>query len=257
MADALDEFEVEGVGHNLPFLSAVIGQERFGEGKLSTAYIAEEFAGGFTGARLSAEVEERIAAFAACAAYAHETRGFVGSGSELRHPSSDRSVVIGGRQWTYAISERHGEYWLQQEGKKTLVEMNWSPGDTVARARVDGEVLVMKVSRQTGGFRIRYRGADLKVKVLLPHVAALLPLMPVKTAADLSKFLLCPMPGQIVRIDVVPGDIVEEGQALAIVEAMKMENVLKAERRARVAKVRVKPGDVLAVDEVILEFEAA
>jgi propionyl-CoA carboxylase alpha chain len=257
MADALDEFEVEGVGHNLPFLSTVIAQERFGEGRLSTGYIAEEFAGGFAGARLTAEVEERIAAFAACAAYAHETRGFVGSGSELHHPSHERSVVIGGRQWTFAISERHGEYWLQQEGHKTLVEMNWSPGDSIARARVDGEVLVMKVSRETGGFRIRYRGADLKVKVLLPHVAALLPLMPVKTAADLSKFLICPMPGQIVRIDVAAGDVVEEGQPLAIVEAMKMENVLKAERRARVAKVRVKPGDVLAVDEVILEFEAA
>jgi propionyl-CoA carboxylase alpha chain len=114
----------------------------------------------------------------------------------------------------------------------------------------------MKVARTTGGFRIRYRGADLNVKVVLPHVAALLSLMPVKAPPDLSKFLLCPMPGQIVRIDVKEGDIVEDGQPLAIVEAMKMENVLKAEKRARVSKVRVKPGAVLAVDEVILEFEA-
>jgi propionyl-CoA carboxylase alpha chain len=92
--------------------------------------------------------------------------------------------------------------------------------------------------------------------VLLPHVADLMPLMPVKLPPDLSKFLLCPMPGQIVRIDVAEGDIVEDGQTLAIVEAMKMENVLKAEKRARISKVRVKPGSVLAVDEVILEFEA-
>jgi propionyl-CoA carboxylase alpha chain len=258
MADALDEFEVEGVGHNLPFLSAVMAQERFREGRLTTGYIAEEFPEGFYGADLDVATLQRIGAFAAVAAYSHETRGFVtGNGAALNQPGTDRTVVIDGRSWTYAISERHGEYWLQGDGGRTLVEMNWMPGDTIARARVDGEVLVMKIARTTGGFRVRYRGADLKVTVVLPHVAALLPLMPVKAPPDLSKFLLCPMPGQIVRIDVKEGDIVEGGQALAIVEAMKMENVLKAEKRARVSKVRVEPGAVLAVDEVILEFEAA
>src|SRR5690606_10919379 len=99
------------------------------------------------------------------------------------------------------------------------------------------------------------RGADLMVKVLPPHVAALLPLMPVKAPPDLSRFLLCPMPGQVVRIEVRDGDVVEAGQPLVIVEAMKMENVLKAERRARIARVRVSAGAVLAVDEVIMEFE--
>jgi len=103
---------------------------------------------------------------------------------------------------------------------------------------------------------MRWRGVDFVAKVLLPAVADLMPLMPVKVPPDLSKYLLCPMPGQVVRIDVKPGDVVEAGQPLAIVEAMKMENVLKAERRARVSKVAVKAGAVLAVDEVILEFEA-
>ena len=257
MADALDEFEVEGVGHNLPFLAAVMQQERFRDGRLTTGYIAEEFPDGFNGAQLHEEEVQRIGAFAAVAAFVHESRGFVGSDAAGMHrPSLERSVVIGDRAWTYAISERHGEYWLQQDGRRTLVEMNWSPGDSIGRARVDGEVLVMKVTRTTGGFRIRYRGADLKVAVVLPHVAALLPLMPVKVPPDLSRFLLCPMPGQVVRIDVAEGDIVEDGQPLAIVEAMKMENVLKAEKRARVSKVRVAAGAVLAVDEVILEFEA-
>ncbi|HHY48757.1 MAG TPA: ATP-grasp domain-containing protein, partial [Alphaproteobacteria bacterium] len=258
MANALDEFEVEGVGHNLPFLSTVMGQARFREGRLTTGYIAEEFPDGFRGATLDPSVLQRIAAFAAVAAYTHETRGFAEeNGSGLHQPSTARSVIIGEACWTYAISARHGEFWLQQEGGgRTLVEMNWRPGDTIARARVDGAVLVMQVKRRTGGFRIRHRGADLTVKVLLPHVATLLPLMPPKAAPDLSRFLLCPMPGQVIRIDVKDGDVVEEGQPLAIVEAMKMENVLKAERRARVARVRVSAGAVLAVDEVIMEFEA-
>ena len=254
MATALDEFEIEGVGHNLPFLSAVMNQARFREGRLTTGYIAEEFPNGFSGVELPDEMLERVAGFACCAAYAHETRGFAGAGNPaLPH---ERTVVIGERRWEFSVTERHGEYWLGHGGRKTLVEMNWAPGDTIARARVDGEVLVMKARRQTGGFGIRYRGADLEVKVLLPRVAELLTLMPKKVPPDLSRFLLCPMPGQVVRIDVSEGDIVEDGQTLAIVEAMKMENVLKAEKRARIAHVRVAPGAVLAVDEVIMEFEA-
>ena len=126
----------------------------------------------------------------------------------------------------------------------------------LARARVDGVVRVMKVRRTASGFVVRYRGAVLDIKTLAPRVADLMPLMPVKAGPDLSRYLLCPMPGQVVRIDVGEGDIVEDGQPLAIVEAMKMENVLKAEKCARVSKVRVKPGTVLAVDGVILEFEA-
>jgi propionyl-CoA carboxylase alpha chain len=127
---------------------------------------------------------------------------------------------------------------------------------TLASARLDGELHHVRIERVTGGFRLRWRGADLIAHVLLPVVADLMPLMPVKVPPDLSKFLLCPMPGQVVRIDVHEGDVVEAGQPLAIVEAMKMENVLKAERRARVSVIRVAPGAVLAVDEIILEFEA-
>ena len=114
----------------------------------------------------------------------------------------------------------------------------------------------MRIDRVAAGFRLRWRGADLVARVLWPNVADLMPLMPVKAPPDLSRFLLCPMPGQVVRIDVREGDVVEAGQNLAIVEAMKMENVLRAERRAKVSKVRVAPGAVLAVDEVILEFQA-
>jgi propionyl-CoA carboxylase alpha chain len=256
MAVALDEFEVEGVGHNLPFLSTVMEQQRFRDGRLTTGYIAEEFPEGFSGATLGDGTLIGIAAFACCAAYTMERRGFVDAGSPaLYHPSHERAVVIGDQRWQFSIIEKDSEFWLTSiEGVKTLVEMHWEPGDSIARVRVDGDVLRLKVDKITGGFRIRHRGADLKVKVLLPRVADLLRLMPVKIAPDMSRFLLCPMPGQVVRMDVAEGDIVEDGQTLAIVEAMKMENVLKAEKRARVVKVLVAAGAVLAVDQVMLEF---
>jgi propionyl-CoA carboxylase alpha chain len=258
MAEAMDEFEIEGVGHNLPFLQTVLGQERFRQGRLTTGYIAEEFPTGFHGAVPPAETLARIAAFAACAGYGLDRRGFVDQGSEtLFAPSAERVVVIGTHRWQFAIEERDGEFWLTSaDGHRVLVEMNWAPGDSIGRVRVDGVVLRLKVGRLTGGFRLRHRGADLAVKVLLPHVAALLQHMPIKAPPDLSRVLLSPMPGQLVRLDVAEGDIVEDGQPLAVVEAMKMENVLKAEKRARIARVRVEAGAVLAVDEVILEFEA-
>lgn len=182
-------------------------------------------------------------------AYALDTRTHVGN--ETR-----RAVIIGEQRWDFAVRADGIEYWLTDgAGKKLLVETGWKPGMSLAIARVDGELHHVRLDRVTGGFRLRWRGADLVARVLLPRVADLMPLMPVKVPPDMSKFLLCPMPGQVVRIDVAEGDVVEAGQNLAIVEAMKMENVLKAERRARVAKLKVKPGAVLAVDEIIMEFE--
>ncbi|MBN9304674.1 MAG: acetyl/propionyl-CoA carboxylase subuit alpha [Devosia sp. 67-54] len=258
MQMALDQFEVEGVGNNIPFLSAVMGQERFRAGRLTTGYIAEEFPDGFTGVTLDDTALRRLAALACCSAYALDTRPVDGERlSPGNGAAKTRAVLIGDRRWDFAIHADGIEYWLSEPGgTKLLVETGWKPGMTLASARVDGELHHVKLSRVTGGFRLRWRGADLVARVLLPAVADLMPLMPVKVPPDLSRFLLCPMPGQVVRIDVREGDVVESGQPLAIVEAMKMENVLKAERRARVTKLRVAPGAVLAVDEVILEFEA-
>ncbi len=249
MADALDEFELEGVGNNIPFVSAVMAQDRFRAGRLTTGYIAEEFPGGFNGVELSAESLTHLAALACCSAFALDQRVYSGT-------PEPRAVLINGQRWDFSVRADGIEYWLTApDGKKLLVESGWKPGMSLCIARVDGALHHVKIDRVTGGFRLRWAGADLIAKVLLPHVADLMPLMPVKQPPDLSKFLLCPMPGQIVRIDVAEGDIVEDGQTLAIVEAMKMENVLKAEKRAKVSKVRVKPGAVLAVDEVVLEFE--
>lgn len=257
MALALDQFEVDGVGHNLPFLSTVMAQERFREGRLTTGYIAEEFPDGFSGAFLDDETRGMIAAFCACASYRADARGFVGDHTADDYvPSHVRAVLLGDERWEFDVTEKHGEFWLYHLGGKTLVEMHWDPGDSLARVRVDGALLLLKVEPISAGFRIRYRGADMAFKALTPRVADLMVHMPIKVPPDMSRFLLCPMPGQVVRIDVSAGDVVEDGQQLAVVEAMKMENVLKAEKRARVSKVHVVAGAVLAVDQVILEFEA-
>jgi len=257
MQEALDQFEVEGVGNNIPFLSAVMAQQRFREGRLTTGYIAEEFPQGFTGVDLAPPELTHLAALACVSAYALETRGFADAATVANGHETRRAVLIGGQRWDFGVRADGIEFWLTDaEGKKLLVESGWKPGMSLAIARIDGELHHVRIDRVTGGWRLRWRGADLVARVLLPRVADLMPLMPVKVPPDLSKFLLCPMPGQVVRIDVKTGDVVEAGQPLAIVEAMKMENVLKAERRARVSKVRAAPGAVLAVDEVILEFEA-
>lgn len=251
MAVALDSFEVEGVGNNLPFLSTVMDQERFREGRLTTGYIAEEFPEGFHGAELSEQHQFDIIAAAAIMMARREQR---------------RSGATTESHWHVQVGDIATSVTLHQHGLETQVDLgwhsqaahlHWQSGDKTAQLDwSDGRRAVLKVSPVTSGFRIRYRGADLKVQVLRPHIAALLKHMPVKVPPDMSKYLLCPMPGQIVRIEVAEGDIVEDGQALAIVEAMKMENVLKAEKRARVSKVHAAPGAVLAVDQVILEFEA-
>lgn len=253
MATALDQFDVEGVGNNLAFLSAVMDQERFREGRLTTGYIAEEFANGFAGANLSDAHFRQTVGCAVMLALLTARRGTHG---EAR---GEYVVAIGCQQIpATAHQEADGGWRLSYLDEDVQVDrVVWSPGDRLARIEWSlGEPSHFKVAPVTGGFRIRYRGADLKVLVLAPHVAALLRHMPVKSPPDMSRFLLCPMPGQVVRIDVAEGDVVEDGQMLAVVEAMKMENVLKAEKRARVSKIHVTPGAVLAVDAVMLEFEA-
>jgi propionyl-CoA carboxylase alpha chain len=249
MGEALDSFELEGVGNNLAFLSTVMGQERFQSGRLTTKYIEEEFPDGFHGAT---PTDAQIALIAASAA---ALQAIAARRSGLEQPRS--VVVIGERRIEVGIAAKGDGFDIEMDGMVGLLRCDWQPGDSLARVQLGDEpAQVLKVAPRTGGFRIRHRGADLKVLVLAPHVAQYLKHMPVKAPPDMSRFLLCPMPGQVVRVDVAEGDIVEDGQALAIVEAMKMENILRAEKRARVAKVHVAPGNVLAVDQVMIEFEA-
>ncbi|EKD60206.1 MAG: propionyl-CoA carboxylase, alpha subunit [uncultured bacterium] len=154
------------------------------------------------------------------------------------------------------ISADHAGSTVQfDDGTTARVVSDWVPGQPLASLSVDGVPVVMKVAKISGGFRLRLRGADLKVHVRTPRQAELAKLMLEKLPPDTSKFLLCPMPGLVAKVMVAVGDEVQEGQALATVEAMKMENILKAERKGVVKAIKALAGSSLKVDEVIMEFE--
>ncbi|WP_127105665.1 acetyl-CoA carboxylase biotin carboxylase subunit [Pararhodobacter zhoushanensis] len=259
MSLALDTFEVEGIGHNLPFCSAVMDHPRFVSGEITTAFIAEEFPEGFTGVALPDAMLRRVAAAAAAMNRVGEIRRTRISGrmdNHERHVGDDWVVTLQGVDFPVAINaDKGGATIAFADGQAMRVESDWVPGQQLARVLVDGTPLVLKVGRISGGFRLRLRGADLKVHVRTPRQAELARLMPEKQPADTSKLLLCPMPGLIVKLNVAEGEEVFEGQALCTVEAMKMENILRAEKKGIIKKINATVGGSMAVDDVIMEFE--
>ena len=256
---ALDTFEVEGIGHNLPFCSAVMDHPRFASGNITTAFIAEEYEGGFAGATLDSSLVRRVAAAAAAMNRVAEIRRTRISGTmdnHTRRVGDDWVVTAQGQSWPVTIkADPAGSTVVFEDGTDLRVESDWTPGQPLARLTVGGEPLVIKTAKVPMGFRMRLRGADLKVHVQSPRQKALAGLMLEKAPPDTSKYLLCPMPGLVVKIAVEEGDEVQEGQALATVEAMKMENILKAERKGVVKKIKASAGASLKVDDVIMEFE--
>jgi propionyl-CoA carboxylase alpha chain len=258
MRAALDGFEVEGIGHNLPFCAAVMDHPRFVAGNITTAFIAEEYPEGFQGVTLDGAVLRRVAAAAAAMHRVGEIRRTRISGTmdnHTRRVGDDWVVTAQGQAMPVRVAaDREGSTVTFEDGAAMRVTSDWTPGQPLARLTVDGAPLVLKVGKVPMGFRIRHRGADLKVWVQTPRQAALAALMPEKVAPDTSRFLLCPMPGLVVRISVAEGEEVQEGQALATVEAMKMENILRAERKGVVKKINVAAGASLRVDDVIMEF---
>ncbi|NTF33083.1 acetyl-CoA carboxylase biotin carboxylase subunit [Rhizobium skierniewicense] len=259
MGDALDSFEVEGIGHNVPFLSAVMQNQRFRSGNLTTGFIAEEFPEGFAGIEPEIETARKLAAVAAIVHHRVQTRATQISGTIGNH----RRIV--GNDWVVRLAKTdHRIYLIGDEAKTSAtfedgtalpIETSWHPGQTLQMFTLGGQAMAVKIDLSPSAIRLRWRGLDVKVLVRTPRVAELAKLMPDKLPPDTSKLLLCPMPGVVTSISVQEGDHVEAGQALATVEAMKMENILRAERHGRVSKVSVSAGDSLAVDEVILEFE--
>jgi len=259
MAQALDEFEVEGIGHNLPFLSAVMGQARFQSGAITTGYIAEEFKDGFKGVVPAADDIEDLARIAAFIHVTGETRNAQISGTMPNHTRqiganwivrfADTCITVHVHRVAAGLAISIGG------GKAETVSSDWLPGQTLGRFRFGRKNLCLKITPNGNGIRLRRRGMDVVAKVLSPRVAELQKHMPVKMARDTSKLLLCPMPGVVRSLSVKVGDMVEAGQAVAIVEAMKMENVLRAERQAKVKRVGAILGESLAVDQLIVEFE--
>ncbi|MEM1074482.1 MAG: acetyl/propionyl/methylcrotonyl-CoA carboxylase subunit alpha [Pseudomonadota bacterium] len=259
MRVALDSFEVEGIGHNLPFLSAVMDHPKFVSGDMTTAFIAEEYPEGFDGVDLPEPELRRIAAACAAMHRVAEIRRARVSGRMDNHErtvGTDWNARLQGQAYDLQVAaDPDGATVHFADGTSLRVAGPWTPGDQLAEMVVEGAPLVLKVGKISGGFKIRTRGAELKVHVRTPRQAELALRMPEKLPPDTSKMLLCPMPGLVVKVDVAVGDEVQEGQALCTIEAMKMENILRAERKGVVAKVNANAGDSLAVDDVIMEFD--
>jgi propionyl-CoA carboxylase alpha chain len=259
LSGALDEFYVAGVQHNIPFLAAAAAKPRFRAGALSTNFIAEEFPAGFVAPSGFVEADRTILLAAALAGRRLRERetaidGKLG-GARIDVPE-DYAILLDGRQHPASVRAEGGAYRVEIDGESRVATTDWQPCQPLLHARVEQYATTVQIERLPGAaFRLMHRGIVRRAQVLSPRAAELLALMPEKKAADTSRLLLSPMPGLLSSIVVEQGQDVKAGEPLAIVEAMKMENVLRAERDGRVARIRANPGDSLAVDQVILEFE--
>jgi propionyl-CoA carboxylase alpha chain len=257
MENALDRFEIEGIGHNLPFLSAVMGHTRFKSGNITTAFIDEEYPDGFEGVNPSDDILEVLSVTALIITRMKMQRiSARDSTFDNPVPREDNLVTrIARKNTNMTISDVKDGYKISFEKKSFEASIKYELGGTLAELSINGNQHAVKVTPVIGGYLLRLRGVEQVVKVMNSRIAELSDLMPEKLPTDTSKFLLCPMPGLMVSIMVSEGDIIEEGQSLAMVEAMKMENVLRAEKPGKVSKISVAEGDSLAVDEIIMEFE--
>jgi propionyl-CoA carboxylase alpha chain len=261
-ADALDAFAIDGIRHNIPFLSAIMDHERWREGRLSTGFIAEEFPDGFHGTPADEAVLERIVAVAAQVASftTYRLRGLGGARAQAN--AADRlAVLVDGQRFDVELDEL-GEEGLEialldgngAQLSATRVVSFWSPGEIVWQGLLDGNPVSVQLRAKGPDWAMSHRGVEAQVRVVPPRVADLMAHMPRKEPPDTSRVLLCPMPGLLVSLAVREGQEVPAGQPLAVIEAMKMENVLRAERDVVVSKILAEPGASLAVDQAIMEF---
>jgi propionyl-CoA carboxylase alpha chain len=256
--EALDGFAIEGIGHNVDFLSALMQHPRFRAGALTTGFIAEEYPEGFHGAPADDALLEDLAITAALIGTEKDFQSCAVSGrlSGPVAPPEVRIVRLAGRDYAIRFGGFEGGligYVNDGEGREVIGR--WRPGEPLLKLAIDGRARIVQVARKGRQWRLTTRGASHIADILPEHVALLSRHMIEKVPPDLSRYLICPMPGLLTALHVGEGDRVEAGQPLAVVEAMKMENILRAEKAAMVKKVDAKPGDSLAVDAVILEFE--
>jgi propionyl-CoA carboxylase alpha subunit len=259
LADALDGFCVAGVRHNITFLAALLARPRFRAGALSTDFIADEFPGGFAPPPGFVEADRAILL---AAALAHRRLRECETAIDSPLAGADRAIVepvavlLDDARHALSVRPEGSAYVVAVEGESRVAATDWRPGQPLMHIRAEGRVLTVQTVRLRGGaFQLTHRGVVRHAQILSPRAAELLALMPQKKAPDQSRRLLSPMPGLLRTILVDQGQEVKAGEPLAIVEAMKMENVLRAERDGRIGGIRAQPGDSLAVDQVILEFE--
>ncbi|WHU03624.1 acetyl/propionyl/methylcrotonyl-CoA carboxylase subunit alpha [Sphingomonas sp. NIBR02145] len=249
---ALDRFRIDGIGHNIDFLSALMQHPRFRSGAITTGFIAEEYPEGFHGAPASDALKRKLAALAAVIDLERAERAAATSG-QLNGPvdvGEERVVLIGGERFAVVVDED-----VTVDGQPIEIDGEWQADNLILSATVDGAPLSVGVVRKGAAWKLTAHGASHLVEVYPPHIAQFRHHMIEKVPPDMSKFLLAPMPGLLTQLHVSPGDRVEAGQPLAVVEAMKMENILRAEKAAVVKAANFGPGDSLAVDAAILEFE--
>jgi len=261
MAHALDAFYLGGIGNNLSFLGHVIAHPRFREGRLSTGFIDEEYPEGFGSDNLKPEEPDLLAAIATYVQAYTDRRD---SAVEGRVDGSRRSLehayvaFVGHKdpsELDMAVTGNSGSMTVATAKAAYEIASDWTLGDPVFVAKVNGSLVVAQVARRGISHVVRHHGRETEVRVLSAHAAALARLMPYKEPPDMSRFLLSPMPGLLVRVSAAPGDRVKAGQELAVVEAMKMENILRAEQDGVIATLHAEAGESLEVDQAILEFE--
>jgi propionyl-CoA carboxylase alpha chain len=249
MGRALEDFHIEGLGQNIPFLAAVMDQPRFRSGKLSTNYIKDEFPEGFAGLPPSEEQRDLICAVALSM---HRTLLARAAPDQLRQ---DWIAVVGHDKRAVRVSGGADGLVIAHDGRSNLLEdIRWRPGQPTFRASLDGREFTATVKPAAEGFVIRHRATTLHVLVLTPRSAELHERLPPRMAADTSKTVLSPMPGLVVTLDVIVGQQVRTGEAVAVIEAMKMQNIIRAERDGVVKAVNAAAGDSVAADEVLVEF---
>ncbi len=258
MRSALDRFLIRGVSHNISFLSALMVNQRFIDGNMSTNLIGEEYPEGFQPKDLAPEDPSKFISVAASMTRRYRDRAAQISGQLKGHERcvpDEWVVVINHEQHPVSVVQVEGGHDVEYDGKTYRVRSQWEFGQPVFSGTINDEQVFMQVLREDQTYRLWHDGSQADIRIVSPMVAGLLAHMPVKEPPDLSKYLLSPMPGLLVSLAVNEGDVINAGQELAVLEAMKMENTLVAERDGVVAKIYYAPGASLAVDDIILELE--
>ncbi|MCZ2175501.1 MAG: acetyl-CoA carboxylase biotin carboxylase subunit [Burkholderiales bacterium] len=257
MRDALNAFVIRGVSSNISFQAALMQHPRFRSGKFNTGFIAEEFPGGFSAESLVHADQLLLAAVAAFARRRYINRA-IGTSGQLRghgrKVGNEWTVLLGERKYALTLTSIDGGYLVTHGSQSCELRSNWRLGEPIFRGTWDGEPVCLQIERRGLKYRVTHWGTQADMMVMTGRAAELLALMPDKPKPDLSKFLLSPMPGLLSDLALQPGQEIKAGEKLAVIEAMKMENILKAERDCVVAEVLAKKGDSLAVDQPIVRF---